>query len=262
MCVDKDDQLARFRGIASLFGIKSLEKLRESSVSIVGIGGVGSWCVESLVRSGVGNIRIFDHDTIAIHNINRQCHSLSSTIGKQKVTVFKERLLDINPDLNIEFFTDFITEDNLDKFFPKEMSKNVWVVDAIDSIDSKTALVNYLKRNKFKFITSGGAGGKSDPTKIKIGDLSFTTHDALLKNLRLKLKKEYGFTTSANRKMGIKCVYLEQSPVYPKNCNNEEELNRLAPLFDNSHITFGAFMSATATVGLTIAQQIILGILK
>lgn len=255
------EQLARFRGIAGLFGISGFQKINDASVTVVGCGGVGSWCIESLVRSGLGHLRIFDHDTVAIHNINRQSHALTSSIGHKKVEAFAKRLLDINPHLDLEIHSEFIDKNNIKELFPLEMASYMWVVDAIDSLDSKVAFINYLKRNKFKFFVAGGAGGKDDPTKIKVGDLAKTTQDALLRNVRYKLRKEYGFTQGEDTKFGIKCVYIEQQPVYPKHVNNAEELELLRPTFDNGNITFGAFMPATSTVGLTIARQIIMGIL-
>ena len=167
MIQNHKEDLARFRGIAAMFGIKGLQKLNNAHVTVVGLGGVGSWCTESLVRSGIGHLNIIDHDNIAIHNINRQIHSLSSTIGKSKAQTFASRLLDINPNLDLTVHTDFIDNNNLYAFFPADKAENMWVIDAIDSIESKTALINHLRRNKYKFISSGGAGGKTDISKIK-----------------------------------------------------------------------------------------------
>lgn len=260
MTQNHKEDLARFRGIAAMFGIKGLQKLNNAHVTVVGLGGVGSWCTESLVRSGIGHLNIIDHDNIAIHNINRQIHSLSSTIGKSKAQTFASRLLDINPNLDLTVHTDFIDNNNLYAFFPADKAENMWVIDAIDSIESKSALINHLRRNKYKFISSGGAGGKTDISKIKYTDLKNVTQDALLSKVRYKLRHEYGFNNSS--KMGIKCVFIDQQAVYPKSVNNDDELNLIRPYFDNNNITFGAFMPATASVGLTISQNIITGILN
>ena len=255
-----DQNLARFRGIAAIFGIKGLEILNNAHVTVVGLGGVGSWCTESLVRSGVGHLRIFDHDLIAIHNTNRQAHTLNSTIGASKAHTFAKRLLEINPELDLEVYDFFLNQDNIPTYFPKDLNKSMYVIDAIDSLSSKVALVNYLKRNKFKFITSGGAGGKTDVSKITCADLQKAKNDALLAKLRNALHHDYGFTNTV--KLGIRCVFIDQQATYPKHVNDQKELETIAPYFDNNKITFGAFMPATACVGLTIAQQTMLRILK
>lgn len=255
-----NDDLARFRGIATMFGLKGLQKLHNANVTIVGLGGVGSWCTESLARSGIGHMRIIDHDVIAIHNINRQIHSLTSTVGKSKTETLAARLLDINPNLNLTFHKDYIDKNNIDIYFPKENNFNCLVIDAIDSIDSKTFLINHLKRNKYKFISSGGAGGKTDVSKIKYTDLKNATQDALLSKVRYKLRHDYGFTTTG--KMGIKTVFIDQAPLSYQSVLSTEEQEVIKQYYDKQNITFGAFMPATASVGLAIAQQIILWILN
>ncbi|MGN1357464.1 MAG: ThiF family adenylyltransferase [Succinivibrionaceae bacterium] len=252
-----DENIARFRGTAMLYGLKGLNILKNSSLSIVGIGGVGSWALEALVRTGIGNIRIFDHDTVSITNTNRQCHALSSSLGQSKAAIFSRRLKDINPALNIEYYEEFISPDNISKYFPSEKAREWYVIDAIDSIDSKVALINHLKRTKYRFISSGGAGGKITASEICIADLSKSQSDPLLAKVKLKLNNEYGFGNSKNSKMGIKCAFINSPRTNPKLVNSPEELQELSDYFDNGTISFGACMHVTAALGLKIAEAMI-----
>ncbi len=257
-----DENIARFRGTAMLYGMNGLRILNNTYLTIVGIGGVGSWALESLVRTGIGHIRIFDHDCISITNSNRQCHAMSSTVGQAKAKVFAQRLKDINPDLDVEYHSEFINSENLHQYFPKEDANKWYVIDAIDSIDSKTALMNHLKRNKYRFLSSGGAGGKTTSSEICISDITKIKQDPLLSKARLKLKEEYGFKTSEHGKMGIKCVFVNAPKSNPKNINSQKDLEELAHYFDDGIITFGACMHVTAALGLKIAETMIDRIIK
>ena len=164
-----------------------LEKIKNLNILVIGVGGVGGYSVESLVRCGVNNITIVDYDTIDITNINRQIIALHSTIGKKKVDVLKERILDINPNCNVSALDFFYEEDTKDKINILEYD---YIVDCCDSIKSKELLIRECIKNNKKIISSMGAGFKFDPSKIKITKLKNTNYDKLAKILRNKLKDD------------------------------------------------------------------------
>lgn len=200
----------RFSGIARLYGEASLKKFSESKMMVIGIGGVGSWSAEALVRSGINNLTLVDLDEVCVTNTNRQLHALNNTIGRTKVSVLKERLLQINPQATITAIEDFLTAKNLEELLSSDLDV---VIDAIDSLKNKTLMANHCVQKKIKLVTVGGAGGKKDPTLIRQGDLSESTQDNLLKRLKKKLRTEFDFPRTGP--MGISCVYSLERAVYP-----------------------------------------------
>ena len=180
---------------------------------MVGIGGVGSWVVEALARTGVGHITMIDHDDVTPGNINRQLHALQSTIGQSKVELMKARVLEINPDCDAVAEDDFLAEKNLFDYLQRDFDM---VIDAIDSIRFKAAMIYFCRRNKIPVITTGGAGGRVNPTAVEIADLSITWNDALAAKVRSRLRAEYGFTSNPKRRFGIPCVFSTEQPVYPR----------------------------------------------
>lgn len=185
-----------------VIGIEGLEILKNSRVGILGIGGVGTFAVESLARSGVGSIVIMDKDNIDITNINRQIHATTKTIGNSKVEEMKKRILDINPDCEVFAIQDFYTEDTYNKFFEYDLD---FVIDACDTVTYKMHIIKQCLRRKIKFISVMGAANKMDPTKFQIADLSKTTVCPLAKVIRLKFKKD-----KINAKIPV--VYSTESP--------------------------------------------------
>ncbi len=171
-----DNYEQRFGGIGRLYTPEGLEKLRRSHICVIGIGGVGSWAVEALARSGIGKITMIDMDDICVTNINRQIHAMSGTVAQLKTEAMKERIERINPECVVEIIDDFLTQDNLADYLNRGYD---YVIDAIDSVRVKAAMIAFCKRNKIKIITTGGAGGQTDPTKIQITDLSKTVQDPL-----------------------------------------------------------------------------------
>lgn len=248
--------LTRFRGIAALYGMRGLERLLQSKAAVIGVGGVGSWASEALARSGVGTIMLLDCDTVCLSNFNRQCPAISENMDMLKVEAMARRLLSINPALNIEIQSMRLTEENLDDLFPLNISDDWAVIEAIDDQKAKTALIARLLQSKRTFVTAGGAGGKSDPSKAKIADLSDVTHDKLLSSTRQILRKA-GIIPPAPKKTGITCAFLECESVDPRKINTDEELSQLAPTFDGGRVTFGTEMASTATVGLCLASALI-----
>ena len=202
----------RFGGIARLYGDEGLNRLLASHVCVIGVGGVGSWVVESLVRSGVGAITMIDMDVVAESNINRQILAHTDSIGRDKVLVMEERIGQINPDCKVNTVDDFIAVDNLAKYLNSNMN---FVVDCIDDFRTKAALIDYCKKAKINIFTVGGAGGQVDPNKVRQSDLSRTQHDVLLAKTRKLLRQDYGFARNLKRSFGVPCVYSDEQLVYP-----------------------------------------------
>ncbi len=232
----------RFRGVRALYGLQEFEKFARAHITIVGVGGVGSWAVESLVRSGIGKITIIDNDIIDQSNTNRQLHTLKSTLGLFKVDVMKERMLDINDKLNIITIPNELTKENIAEFVD---SGTNYIIDAIDSLEAKASLINYARQNGIPIVISGGVGGKLNPQNVKIKDLAEVSHDKLLSRLRSLLRKEYQYPKQG-KKMNIQAVYCQEDAILSSNISAGLDV----PLF-------GASMSVTATVGLNLAAIVL-----
>ena len=159
----------RFGGIARLYGDDALQRFRKAHVCVVGVGGVGSWAVEALARTGIGRLTLIDLDNVAESNVNRQLHALTDDFGKPKVTALHERILQINPQCEVEEIEDFVDEDNLETLFRRPFD---FVIDAIDQVRVKAAMAAYFVRSGRPFIISGGAGGQKNPALIRTADLS------------------------------------------------------------------------------------------
>ena len=232
-----------FRGIRALYGDDGFEKLQNTHVTVIGIGGIGSWCTEALCRTGVGSLTLIDSDVIEITNLNRQLHTTVKTEGRTKTEVMKERLLELNPDLKIEIITKKLTPENIDEVLE---GKCDYVCECIDDLDAKAYIANYLFQKKSTFIVAGGAGGRIDPTRLKIGDIAQAQGDALISKLRSKLRKEYGFPSNG-KNFKISCTFSNEKPIY--SCK-ESYISGDLP-------AFGASMSVTATAGLLISSWMI-----
>lgn len=202
-----------FAGIGRLYGNQAYALIRDMHVCVVGIGGVGSWVVEALARSAVGKITLIDYDTIAESNINRQIHTLSSTIEQKKCTAMQERVRQINPECDVNILDDFITLENMSELMSQDYD---YVVDAIDSIKFKAGIIYYCRRNKIPVITTGGAGGLTDPSVIKVVDLTKTYNDALAAKVRSTLRDQYNFPKNTKRSFRVDCVFSSQQQLYPK----------------------------------------------
>jgi len=250
----------RFGGIARLYGQQAFNILRDSHFCIIGIGGVGSWAAESLARTGIGEITLIDHDDIAASNINRQIHSLSDTLDQSKVETMAERIRQINPECKINVIDDFITDTNCQKYLEGHYD---YVIDAIDSIKFKCAIIYYCKRNKIPVITTGGAGGLTDPTMISVSDLAKTWNDPLAARVRSQLRYQYNYTKNPKRSFGIKCVYSSQQQQYPK---DDGSVDYAKPGIKGVHLDcalgFGSATQVTATFGFVAAAKAIEDLLK
>ena len=202
----------RFSGIARVYGQTALEKLKSSHVLVVGLGGVGSWVVEALARSGVGAMSLVDFDDVCTSNFNRQIHALDSTVGQLKSEVLKKRVLQINKTCQLTIHDKAYSRDTEKEIFCQDYD---YAVDAIDVSLLKEHFIVACRERKIPLTVVGSTGGKKDPTKIKVEDLSRTRDDIMLKIIRKNLRQQYGFPRGKD-KFKIKAVYSCEAPVYPK----------------------------------------------
>ena len=207
------DYTRRFAGVARLYGAEGLARLQAAHVCVVGIGGVGSWAAEAIARCGVGEISLFDLDDVCVSNSNRQLHALSTTIGRDKVEVMAERLRGINPDCTVHAVADFVTRDTMAEYITPNID---CVIDCIDSVAAKAALIAWCKRRKIQIVTTGGAGGQVDPTQIQVTDLNKTFNDPLAAKVRSLLRRDYGFSRTPGRTYSVPCVFSTEQLRYPK----------------------------------------------
>lgn len=207
-----DDYEARFGGIGRLYGIKALDKIRKSHILVVGIGGVGSWVAESLARTGIGQITLVDLDDVCVTNINRQVHATSTSVGQFKVDVMKKRIEDIQPFCEVDTKQCFFSPKNLEYIFDKTYD---FVIDACDDFTNKCIMIDHCKKNNIPLMTIGAAGGKKDPSQIRVTDLSFTSNDKFLARLRKKLRQDFDFPKDEEGAFGIWCVWSHERAVYP-----------------------------------------------
>lgn len=204
----------RFGGVARLYGAAALERFKGAHVGVIGVGGVGSWVVEALARSAIGHITMIDLDNVAESNINRQIQANSDTLGKAKVTALSERIALINPYCQVTEVEDFVTPDNLEEMIGTDRFD--YVIDAIDNVKAKTALIAYCRQHAVPLITIGAAGGQTDPGKIEIRDLSRTEQEPLLALVRKRLRQNHGFPRGAKSKFGIDAVFSMEVLTMPE----------------------------------------------
>ena len=208
---DNDYDL-RFGGIRRLYGTTASARLAQAHVVVVGVGGVGSWAVEALARSGVGKLTLIDLDDVCVSNVNRQLHALDGSIGRPKVEVLAERCRAIHPGIEVVADVAFATPTNLAERIPEDADH---LIDAIDSVVAKAALIAWCKRRKLPLTVTGAAGGQTDPTRIKVADLTRTEHDPLLAKVRSRLRRDHGFSRNPKRRFSVECVYSDEQLVYP-----------------------------------------------
>ncbi len=202
----------RFAGIDRLYGRGAALRLGGSHVAVVGLGGVGSWAVEALARSGVGRLTVIDADDVCLSNTSRQLHALDGQYGRNKGTVLAERALAINPVIHVDVVQEFLIAANLEAMLARGFDL---VIDACDSVRTKLDLVVACKRRKLPLVVVGSAGGRTDPTLVRVRDLSRTEHDALLALMRKRLRADHGFPRNADRYFGIPAVYSMENVKYP-----------------------------------------------
>ncbi|MDP3671463.1 MAG: tRNA cyclic N6-threonylcarbamoyladenosine(37) synthase TcdA [Telluria sp.] len=250
------DVARRFGGVARLYGAGALARFRAAHVCVIGVGGVGSWVVEALARSAIGQLTLIDLDNVAESNINRQIQALSSTLGQAKIGALAERIAQINPFCRVNLIEDFIAPDNLDQMIGAHGYD--YVVDAIDSVKAKAALIDYCRRAQIPLITIGGAGGQLDPTRIDVRDLSKTEQEPLLKKVRRRLRSEYGFPRGEKNRFNVDAVFSMEPLRYP-----EDEASCSLDADERSGVTglncagFGSSMVVTAGFGMVAAAHLL-----
>lgn len=238
------DAARRFGGVERLWGAPAAQRLRQAHVAVVGLGGVGSWAVEALVRSGVGRITLIDLDHVAESNINRQLQALDSTLGQSKGGALLDRIHDIHPDCEAEHVDDFLTPENAGHLLPERLDA---IIDAVDDAAAKIAMACLARTRGQRLVMCGGAGGKAEPARVRGDDLARSIQDPLLSRVRHSLRRLHGFERDPRRRMGVHCIYSDE-PVQRApadacgvglNCGG-----------------FGSLMPVTATVGLQAATWV------
>lgn len=253
------DFARRFGGLERLYGVAGAASIRHAHVLVVGIGGVGSWAVEALARSGVGRLTMIDLDHVSESNINRQIHALESTVGQAKVEAMRDRIAQINPECRVHAIDDFVEPGNWTALLEASQAANgpaTAVIDACDQVKAKVAMAAWARESTktdkalAAFVTVGAAGGKRQAHKVDIDDLSLVTHDPLLAQLRQRLRKEHG-APREGKKIGVSCVFSRESVAPPDaSCAIEGDGSL------NCH-GYGSVVSVTATFGQCAAGWVL-----
>jgi tRNA A37 threonylcarbamoyladenosine dehydratase len=246
----------RFGGIARLYGAAALTRFRTAHVCVIGVGGVGSWVVEALARSAIGHITMIDLDNLAESNINRQIHALTDTLGQAKVSALAQRIAQINPYCRVTEIEDFITEENVGQMIPA--GRFDYVIDAIDDVRAKTALIAWCRAQGIRLVTIGGAGGQIDPTKIEIVDLCRTEQEPLLAKVRKRLRAKHGFPRGTKNKFGIDAVFSTE-PLRMPDTGEACAVDTAGQggVTGLNCAGFGSAMVVTASFGLVAASQVL-----
>jgi tRNA A37 threonylcarbamoyladenosine dehydratase len=244
---DDADLERRFGGLARLYGEAGYARLRAARVAVVGVGGVGSWAVEALARSGVAELTLIDLDHVAESNVNRQVQALGRTLGQAKVQALAERIADIHPGCVVRGVEDFATPDNWPALLPHAVDA---VIDACDQVRTKQTLAAWALREGLPFVCVGAAGGKQLAQRIEVDDLAQATHDPLLASLRQRLRKHEGAPRQGA--IGVRCVFSREAVRLPEAaaCAADVEANL------NCH-GYGSSVVVTASFGFAAAGDVI-----
>ncbi len=238
------DAARRFGGLDRLYGAAGATRIRGSHVMVIGVGGVGSWAVEALARSGVGCITMVDMDHVSESNINRQVHATQSTLGQSKIAAMQERIALIHPECVVACIDEFVTPENWLSLVPADVDV---VIDACDQVHAKVAMAAWAIRSKTLFVSAGAAGGKRLAHLVDIDDLSKTTHDPLLAQLRYRLRKEHA-APREGRKIGVNCIFSREAVKQPTTSNSTSNVTAITDNTLNCH-GYGSVVSVTATFG-------------
>jgi tRNA A37 threonylcarbamoyladenosine dehydratase len=256
------DRPRRFGGVARLYGAAALDAFERAHVAVIGIGGVGSWVAEALARSAIGQLTLVDLDHVAESNTNRQIHALDGNYGKAKVGAMAERVRLIDPLCRVVEVEEFVESANFDAVLGGGFD---YVIDAIDSVRTKTALIAWCAQRGQPLITVGGAGGQLDPTRIRIDDLAQTIQDPLLSKVRSRLRKEHGFARGAKARFKVPAVYSDEPLIYPaiaaRDIDETEDLESSAARTDGpmglNCAGFGSSVCVTASFGFAAAAHVL-----
>lgn len=253
-----DDYAERFGGLGRLFGHDALTRLRAAHICVVGVGGVGSWTVEALARSGIGTLTLIDLDDVCVTNVNRQLPALDGQIGRPKVAVLAERVRMINPACTVDAMTEYFTAATAGRMLTPGFD---FVVDANDGRAAKARLIAECKQRHVPVLTVGGAGGKRDATQIRAGDLGDAWGDELLRQVRRQLRVNHGFeagTQKGKMHFGVRCIWSSETPVYPwadGTCQAEPEPGGNLKLDCASGLGTAVFV--TGAFGLAAAGEVV-----
>lgn len=246
---DDADLERRFGGLARLYGVEGAARIRAAHVAVVGIGGVGSWTAEALARSGVAALTLIDLDHVAESNINRQIHALDDTVGQSKIEAMRERIAHINPQCQVHCVDEFVDESNWPALLPGKVDA---LIDACDQIRAKTAMAAWALKTRTTFVSIGAAGGKRHAHLADVADLSQTTHDPLLAQLRYRLRKFHG-APKEGKKMSVQCVFSRE-PVAPPHASCDLGGDGDGSL--NCH-GYGSVVTVTSTFGMCAAGVVL-----
>ncbi len=239
------DDDVRFGGLARLYGAAGLQRLLQAHVCVVGLGGVGSWAAEALARSGIGHITLVDLDDVCLSNVNRQLHALDGAFGRPKVDVMAERIHAIHPNCQVRAVAEFFCESSEQEIMAADYD---FVLDAIDQVANKCLLIARCRQKEISIVCAGGAGGRRDPAAIKVADLAQTSHDALLQQVRKKLRDEHGFGRDPKTPFGVPCVFSSEPAIPPA----ADAAGRVT--CDNG---YGTASFVTGTMGLVAASCVV-----
>jgi tRNA A37 threonylcarbamoyladenosine dehydratase len=250
--MNEADLERRFGGLRRLYGDAGYARLRGASVAVVGLGGVGSWTVEALARSGVARLVLVDLDHVAESNINRQVQALTDTIGRHKGVALRDRIAGIHPACEVHVVEEFVEPANWPALLPVPVQV---LVDACDQVRAKAALATWSLRERVPLVCVGAAGGKRAPQRVEVEDLADVTHDPLLASLRQRLRKEAG--AARQGPMGVRCVFSRESVGAPvAGCTVDDGTIGIADGTLNCH-GYGSSVAVTATFGMVAAGEAI-----
>jgi tRNA A37 threonylcarbamoyladenosine dehydratase len=255
--------LDRFGGIDRLYGRGALARFSTSHVTVVGIGGVGSWAVEALARSGIGRLTLVDADDLCVSNTNRQLPALDGHYGRPKIEAMAERCRAIHPGIELDLKPQFLTPSNMDELLraPGDV-----VLDACDSFRTKVEAIAHCRRRKQPIVTVGSAGGRSDVTQVRVRDLSRTEHDAMLSLIRRKLRGEFNFPKNHDRYFGVSAVYSLENVRYPQAdgsvCGTRPQLDKDAALKLDCGAGLGAATHVTGAFAFAAVGKVLELLLK
>jgi tRNA threonylcarbamoyladenosine dehydratase len=245
----------RFGGLRRLHGDAGYRALREARVGVVGLGGVGSWAVEALARSGVAQLTLFDMDHVAESNVNRQVQALGDTLGQHKGEALRERIADIHPACDVRVVDDFVTATNWPALLPRDVDV---LIDACDQVQAKLAMAVWAREGRHAFVCVGAAGGKQKPQLVEVDDISRATHDPLLASMRQRLRKQYG--APRDRAMGVRCVFSREPVMSPADAFCDVGDVKVDGSL-NCH-GYGSSVVVTATFGLVAASEALQCVLR
>jgi tRNA A37 threonylcarbamoyladenosine dehydratase len=245
----------RFGALGRLYGAAGLAALKGARVAVIGLGGVGSWTVEALARSGIGSLTLVDMDEVCLSNVNRQLHALSGTVGRSKASVLAERISEIAPECAVTVENRFFTESTAEAILEPGYD---WVVDAIDGTKHKCLLIARARERGQPILTCGGGGGRMDPSRVQVADLARSINDPLLLQVRKRLRQAYGFPRLKRMKFKIDCVYTDEFPVFPQadgTVSNSREAGEDYRL--NCDSGYGSATFVTGTMGFMLAAEVV-----